>query len=142
MGPRIGARFIMLLIVLGVAFAAAAAVPPSDAYATEGVVANPAELNIANRSIMVFRATLLGETPTSRQQRAKAVIEDALQGTDDLQVSTAPILNSYMVLLGGRRAFIVSPLDVDAPETSVQRARQAPDECAEEAKPEPLTSRS
>ncbi|MEP9316083.1 mechanosensitive ion channel domain-containing protein [Pseudomonas sp. LABIM340] len=112
-----------MLVVLGLAYAAAAcAEPASGTDATEGVAADPVELKIANRSIVVFRATLLGETPAGRQQRAKAVIEDVLQGTDDLQVSTAPILHSYMVLLGGRRAFIVSPQDLESPEGSVQEA--------------------
>lgn len=123
MGRWIGARLSLMLVVLGMAFAAAArAEPAAGTDVTEGVAADPVELKVANRSIVVFRATLLGETPAGRQQRAKAVIEDVLQGTDDLQVSTAPILHSYMVLLGGRRAFIVSPLDVDSPEGSVQEA--------------------
>ncbi|QEY71755.1 mechanosensitive ion channel family protein [Pseudomonas denitrificans (nom. rej.)] len=123
MGRWIGARLSLMLVVLGLACAVAArAEPASGPDATEGVAADPVELKIANRSIVVFRATLLGETPAGRQQRAKAVIEDVLQGTDDLQVSTAPILHSYMVLLGGRRAFIVSPQDLDSPEGSVQEA--------------------
>ncbi|TLP73662.1 mechanosensitive ion channel [Pseudomonas nitroreducens] len=123
MGRWIGARLSLMLVVLGLAYAAAAcAEPASGTDATEGVAADPVELKIANRSIVVFRATLLGETPAGRQQRAKAVIEDVLQGTDDLQVSTAPILHSYMVLLGGRRAFIVSPQDLESPEGSVQEA--------------------
>ncbi|MBD9500628.1 mechanosensitive ion channel family protein [Pseudomonas sp. BGr12] len=123
MGRWISARLSLMLVVLGLACAVTArAEPASGSDVTEGVAADPVELKIANRSIVVFRATLLGETPAGRQQRAKAVIEDVLQGTDDLQVSTAPILHSYMVLLGGRRAFIVSPQDVDSPEGSVQEA--------------------
>ncbi|CAM3010165.1 mechanosensitive ion channel family protein [Pseudomonas plecoglossicida] len=78
----------------------------------DGVPADPAELVIANRSIFTFNATLLGETPAARVQRAKAVIEEALRGNDDLQVSVDKILNSHMVLLGGHRAFIVAPLDL------------------------------
>lgn len=46
----------------------------------DGVPADPAELVIANRSIFTFNATLLGETPAARVQRAKAVIEEALRG--------------------------------------------------------------
>ncbi|WP_286915210.1 MULTISPECIES: mechanosensitive ion channel family protein [unclassified Pseudomonas] len=84
----------------------------SAASATDGVPADPAELVIANRSIFTFNATLLGETPAARVQRATAVIEEALRGTDDLQVSVDRILNSHMVLLGGHRAFIVAPVDV------------------------------
>ncbi|MFT0519619.1 mechanosensitive ion channel family protein [Pseudomonas faucium] len=84
----------------------------SAASVTDGVPADPAELVIANRSIFTFNATLLGETPAARVQRATAVIEEALRGTDDLQVSVDRILNSHMVLLGGHRAFIVAPVDV------------------------------
>jgi len=84
-----------------------------------------AELKVANRGIMVFRATFLGETPQLRVKRAKAVISEALDETDDLDITLDPLQNSYLVLLGPRRAFIVSPKDVDALEyTSVQQAAE------------------
>ncbi len=87
------------------------------------VVDPPAELKVANRSIMVFRATILGEAPATRVKRAKAVISEALDETGDLSVTVSPIQNSYLVLLGARRAFIVAPHDVDNVEfTSVQEA--------------------
>ncbi|MNQ61233.1 Mechanosensitive channel MscK precursor [compost metagenome] len=90
------------------------------------VVDAPVELKVANRSIMVFRATILGEAPASRVKRAKAVIGEALDDADDLNVSIDPIMKSYMVLLGSRRAFIVSPKDFDETEyDSVQQAAEA-----------------
>ncbi|MND55082.1 Mechanosensitive channel MscK precursor [compost metagenome] len=90
------------------------------------VVDAPVELKVANRSIMVFRATILGEAPASRVKRAKAVIGEALDDADDLNVTLDPIMKSYMVLLGSRRAFIVSPTDVDETEfDSVQLAAEA-----------------
>ena len=90
------------------------------------VVDAPVELKVANRSIMVFRATILGEAPASRVKRAKAVIGEALDDADDLNVTLDPIMKSYMVLLGARRAFIVSPTDVDETEfDSVQLAAEA-----------------
>ncbi|WP_438657504.1 mechanosensitive ion channel family protein [Pseudomonas guariconensis] len=82
------------------------------AVAVEGVLASPAELKVANRTLVVFRATLLGETPAARVKRAQGVIDEALQEPAELQVSIEPILHSYLVLLGNRRAFIVAPLDV------------------------------
>ena len=86
----------------------------------------PVELKVANRSIMVFRATILGEAPASRVKRAKAVIGEALDDADDLNVTLDPIMKSYMVLLGSRRAFIVSPTDVDETEfDSVQLAAES-----------------
>jgi len=90
------------------------------------VVDAPVELKVANRSIMVFRATILGEAPASRVKRAKAVIGEALDEADDLNVTLDPIMKSYMVLLGSRRAFIVSPTDVDETEfDSVQLAAES-----------------
>lgn len=86
----------------------------------------PVELKVANRSIMVFRATILGEAPASRVKRAKVVIGEALDDADDLNVTLDPIMQSYMVLLGSRRAFIVSPKDFDETEyDSVQQAAEA-----------------
>jgi len=89
----------------------------------------PAELKVANRSVMVFRATFLGEAPASRVKRAKAVIGEALDEDDDLKVTFDPIMKSYMVLLGSRRAFIVSPQDIDA--TEFDSVRQAAEAAAE-----------
>lgn len=72
-----------------------------------------AELKVANRSIMVFRAALLGEQPEQRVKRARAVIGEVLDELPEPQVSLEPIQHSYLVLMGNKRAFIVSPLDVD-----------------------------
>ncbi len=99
----------------------------------------PAELRIANRSIFTFHATLLGETPAARAQRASSVIDEALRGTDELKVSVDPIVNSHLVLLGGRRAFIVAPQDLgveggdtrEAAEQAAATLRQVVDETGE-----------
>ncbi|CAI8775430.1 Small-conductance mechanosensitive channel [Pseudomonas sp. IT-196MI5] len=107
------------------------------------VVEAPVELKVANRSIMVFRATLLGEAPASRVKRAKAVIGEALDDVDDLNVSIDPIMKSYMVLLGSRRAFIVSPRDFDETEyDSVQQAAEAAAEKLRQAVAETREARS
>lgn len=109
---------------------------PIVGSATDGVPGEPAELTIANRSIFTFRATLLGETPAARVLRATAVIDEALRGTDELKVSVDTILNSHLVLLGGRRAFIVAPQDLgldggdtrEAAEQAATLLRQVVDE--------------
>ncbi|TDF84341.1 mechanosensitive ion channel family protein [Pseudomonas sp. H9] len=77
-----------------------------------------AELKIANRVIFTFHASLLGETPEARAQRAQSVINEVLSGTEEPNVRLDTIQDSYMVLLGERRAFIVAPKDAN-PETSV-----------------------
>jgi small-conductance mechanosensitive channel len=114
-----------LLVVLFTVFGLFQVVP---AWADDApkVVDAPAELKVANRSIMVFRATLLGETPASRAKRAKSVIGEALDDADDLAVTLDPVLKSYMVLLGSRRAFIVTPQDFDTSEfESTRQAAEA-----------------
>ena len=72
-----------------------------------------AELKVANRTILVLRATLLGESPEIRAARARAVINEVLDSSSELKVSLQPVQGSIMVRLGDRRAFIVSPGDVD-----------------------------
>ncbi|MEW5621191.1 mechanosensitive ion channel family protein [Pseudomonas putida] len=99
---------------------------PQSGPEVEGVIAEPAPLTVINRTVLVFRATLLGETPKVRAQGAKKVIEETLQETNDLEVRVDPILHSYLVLLGGRRAFIVTPLDAAADSiTAGEAAEQA-----------------
>jgi small-conductance mechanosensitive channel len=118
MRSRLLAVSMMVFAVLwsGLGWALEDAVKPAD----EAV-----ELKVANRSIMLFRATLLGESPAARVKRAKMVISEALDESDNLTVSVDPIQNSYMVLLGDKRAFIVAPKDVDGVEyASVQQAAE------------------
>lgn len=103
--------FCLLLILLSVRPMAGYG-DQATGSATDGIPAEPAQLTIANRSIFTFHATLLGETPAARVQRATAVIDEALRGTDELKVTVDPILNSHLVLLGGRRAFIIAPRDL------------------------------
>jgi small-conductance mechanosensitive channel len=116
-------RCLMLSLLVVWSFAAGAVEPAADP-AVQVNEELPVELKIENRSVMVFRGTLLGESPTVRARRANAAIEDALQGGDSLKVSIDPIQNSYLVLLGYSRAFIVSPQDVDQPGISVREAAE------------------
>ncbi|ARU86977.1 mechanosensitive ion channel family protein [Pseudomonas sp. M30-35] len=91
------------------------------AMIAEGV---PAELKIANRSIVVLRATLLSETPEQRVSRARAIIDEALDSNEALEVRVESVLNSYIVLLGQRRAFIISPGDIDTTDSSTRNTAE------------------
>lgn len=123
MGKVLG-RCLLLVWLAGLwAQAGIAAEMPATAVRAADDVA--AELKVENRNILVFRATLLGESPQVRAHRAKATIEEALQGGDELKVNLDPIQDNYMVLLGYSRAFIVSPEDVDPPGSSVRAAAEA-----------------
>lgn len=109
--------YLWFFCLLWVAFQA----PVNAAQEAAVISAAPAELKIANRNIITFQATLLGETPAARAERASSVINDTLNGTEDPQVRVDTIQDSYLVLLGERRAFIVTPKDTD-PGTSVADA--------------------
>lgn len=111
----------MLLAALGV-FWSVALWAADEPQATDPT----AELKVANRSIMVFRATVLGEAPQARVNRARVVINEALAEGENLDVSLDTIQNSYLVLLGNKRAFIVAPKDVDSLQfASVQQAAES-----------------
>lgn len=121
MGIRLGRWWALLWLALGWAGSGLAdEVPVSLRAPADAAV----ELKVENRSILVLRATLLGETPEVRAHRARATIEEVLQGGQDLKVSVDSIHDSYMVLLGYSRAFIVSPEDVDPPGSSVRAAAE------------------
>ncbi|MFG0548298.1 mechanosensitive ion channel family protein [Pseudomonas sp. YQ_6] len=132
-------RFLTVLLMLCALLPVAGQGNDATGSATDGVPGEPAELRIANRSVFTFNATLLGETPAARVHRATTVIEDTLRGTDELYVSIDPILNSHLVLLGGRRAFIVAPQDLGveggdtrlAAERAAATLRQVVDETRE-----------
>ncbi|MDU4253087.1 MAG: mechanosensitive ion channel [Pseudomonas sp.] len=121
MGMQLGRWLVMLWL----AFVWASSGHAEDKPAATAAPADAAtELKVGNRSIVVLRATLLGESPAVRAHRAKATIEEALQGSDGLAVSIDPVQDSYLVLLGYSRAFIISPADLDAPGASVRAAAE------------------
>lgn len=136
MTRRILARFCLLALML--------ISPGSQAIEQASVAAaEPAELKVANRTIMVFHATLLGEAPAVRARRAEAVINERLDEGLPSTVSLDTIQDNYLVLLGDRRAFIVSPKDLagtdldtrQGAEAAAQRLRQVVDEAQQARSP-------
>lgn len=124
MSNGIRCLFITLCLVLGVLPQGAATAAQEAAV----ISADPAELKIANRSIIVFHATLLGETPEDRAARASVVIHQILDGSENPQVSLDTIQSSYLVLLGRQPAFIVTPRDLGPEHLTVQElANEAAD---------------
>ena len=89
----------------------------------------PATLKVANRTVMVFRAELLGETPERRAARAYAVINEVLESGDAVEVKLDPIQNGYIILIDNTRAFFVTPMDVDT--QSLQTVAEAANEAAD-----------
>ncbi len=85
-------------------------------------VPHAAPLIVANRTIVTFRSRLLGETPELRAARARVVINEVLDDEADVQVSLQPMQDDFIVLLGGRRAFIVAVSDIDPLEHESSKA--------------------
>lgn len=105
--------------------------------------AGAAELKVANRTILVLRATLLGESPEIRVARARTVINEVLDSSSELEVSLQPVQNSVIVRLGERRAFIVSPGDIDPVQyESVEAAASAAAEALRQVVGETQESRN
>ncbi|MBX9714759.1 MAG: mechanosensitive ion channel family protein [Pseudomonadaceae bacterium] len=75
--------------------------------------AHVAALVVANRTILVFRGSLLGESPEMRAARARTVINEVLDDSTNLAVSLQSAQENFIVLLGTRRAFIVAATDAD-----------------------------
>ena len=72
----------------------------------------PVALKIANRTLITFHASLLGESPEIRAQRAESVIRQVMENQEDPRVHLDSIKDNYLVLVGQRRAFIVTPEDL------------------------------
>lgn len=89
---------------------------------TAAIDADPVELKVFNRSIFVFHATLLGEVPEVRAMRAEAIINEILQSHDHVEIRVEPIQDSYLVLMGDRRAFFIAPKDLSSSSASVHEA--------------------
>lgn len=106
---RLGWQWLFRALLLCLLSTAALAADESGAEAG----APAAELKVANRAIVVLRATLLGESPEVRVARARAVIREVLDSSNELKVSLQPVQDSIIVRVGDRRAFIVAPGDVD-----------------------------
>jgi small-conductance mechanosensitive channel len=106
--PRLLGRSLALLLLLPMLLLAAD--PLTDKADDSG---EQATLKVANRSIMVFRGSLLGEVPEMRAARARLVINEVLSNSESLDVSLQPSQQNYIVLLGGQRGFMVTPEDVD-----------------------------
>ncbi|MBC3435911.1 mechanosensitive ion channel [Pseudomonas sp. BW16M2] len=87
-------------------------IPVAMADDADGTAPVAAQLTVANRTVFTFHASVLGEPPAVRAQRARAVVDEALRGAEGLQVRVDPMMDSQLVLIGDRRAFIVAPQDL------------------------------
>lgn len=133
---RLGAVVITALLLILSPSAGRAAAPASEAETpqlptvSEGVAgARPAELKVANRSIVTLRAGFFGASPADRVEAIEERIEMLVARGGPMEVSTRAIEGGYAVLVDGDLAFRVLDADVQAEvgETAGEVAARAAD---------------
>jgi small-conductance mechanosensitive channel len=73
----------------------------------------PAALTVANREIVVLRASILGRSSVERAQVIRATVLDHLDETGSTDVSSRPLGAATIISVGGRDAFAILPADTD-----------------------------
>jgi len=107
-------RALILAVLLFHAAVAGAVDKPSGAK-EENAAAPPATLQFQNRTIVVFRATVMGYVPSARADGAQLRIERLLKKGGDGIVTAKTIPQGMAIELDGTAVFAVTPADVDEP---------------------------
>lgn len=105
----------------GTAFSAAP--PGADDNRVEPTV-HEAPLVIFNRTVFVFRATLMGTAPAARASRARASLEEVLREAKNLEVSVKDNPEGQLMIVGETLVFAVAAGDV-APQSRETREETA-----------------
>jgi small-conductance mechanosensitive channel len=107
--------------------------------AAAGSAQAPAPLVVDNRTIVVFRATMLGYGPRARAEGAERRSEQLLKKGGAGAVSSHAIPQGTTIELDGTTVFVVTPQDVDEPagatmESTVDEAARALELVVKEAR--------
>jgi small-conductance mechanosensitive channel len=123
---RLAARTARLLIGLGL-WAIACAAVAAEEIDTATAARDSAPVVIANRTVMVVRGPIAGYSAAERAVASRSRIIDALEANPSPVVKVEDTEEGTQVLLGGRRAFLVTRIDIDpvAGETTQMVAREA-----------------
>ena len=73
----------------------------------------PAVLKIANREVVVLRASILGRSAAERVQVIRASVLDHVDETGSVEVTSRPLGGAAVISVGGRDAFAILPVDTD-----------------------------
>src|SRR5262245_48330069 len=105
-------RLVMAFLLFQVSALAAAAPPVAD---DQGPARESAPVKVANRSIILLRGPIGGFSAKERAAATMERIEQALEAERLPAVSTEQTPEGAVrVLVGGKHAFLVTPIDVDA----------------------------
>ncbi len=113
-------RLATLTLAIGLVAVAAtvSAQQVTDAAAAEivsqsQVTGPPATLTFANRTIAVFRGTVLGRSPAERVATAHGLLEEIRKSGPTGPIETRPLGGLTTVYVGGRYVFAILPTDID-----------------------------
>lgn len=111
----VGALGAFILAAILLHSAVVGAVDKASDATEERAAVLPAPLVFQNRTIMVFRAPLLGHSPSARAEGAELRIERLLRKGGEGIVSARVIPQGMTIELDGASVFAVTPEDVDEP---------------------------
>jgi small-conductance mechanosensitive channel len=120
-----------------------------SAEAIDNIIASarpdvPATLTVANREIVVLRASLVGRSSAERVETIQRLVAELPVDTGPLRVTSRPVRAGAMVSVGGRDLFSIVPADTDQLQSetveakaaaAAARLQQALDEMAEARRP-------
>jgi len=112
--PAAGALLAALVVASSLPGSAGAAAEAAGGEAP-AISASPAPLRFENRTIVVFRASVLGRTPLERAEGARQRIEQAIGKGGAGAVTTRALPQGTAVEIDGTAMFVVTPQDVDEP---------------------------
>ncbi|WP_298620621.1 mechanosensitive ion channel family protein [uncultured Zoogloea sp.] len=92
---------------------AAPAPAPAPAPVADAPAVEEADLILMNRTIVRFRARLLGATPHQRAERGQATISAILERATSDDVVVQPNAVGNILLIDGQLAFVLTPDDTD-----------------------------
>jgi small-conductance mechanosensitive channel len=123
---RLATKTVHLLIGLGL-WAIACAAVAADQIDTATGARDSARVVIANRTVIVVRGPIAGYSASERAVAAVKRITAALETNPSPVITVEDIEEGTEVLLGGKRAFLVTRIDIDpvAGETTQLLAREA-----------------
>jgi small-conductance mechanosensitive channel len=123
---RLAAKTVHPLIGLGL-WAIACAAVAADPIDTATAAHDSAPVIVANRPVIVVRGPIAGYSAAERAVAAGSRITDALETNLSPAISVEDSDEGTQVLLGGKRAFLVTRIDIDpvAGETTQIVAREA-----------------
>jgi len=105
--------FTILMLGILVPWPALAAVAADSKPAPSAETTGEAPLLIFNRTVFVFRASLLGLSPEKRAERAKSTLNKLLRQHGEHNVSIKANPAGQLIMVNDALAFIVTKADVD-----------------------------